>query len=91
MKTTLNIVDRLLAEARRHGADAGSRPSPPGRLARHVVILIDTSIRVDHLRRGIGYVDAHLPASASIDRLRLWTRDKSLPAQSVSLGLAFTP
>ena len=40
---------------------------------------------------GIGYVDAHLLASASIDGLRLWTRDKALAAQAARLGLAFHP
>jgi predicted nucleic acid-binding protein len=41
--------------------------------------------------RGIGYVDAHLLASASLaPTATLWTRDKKLDAVSRDLGLAFT-
>ncbi len=38
---------------------------------------------------GIGYVDVHLLASASIDGVRVWTRDKALAARAAILGLAF--
>ena len=39
--------------------------------------------------RGIGYVDAHLPAAArGLDQGRLWTRDKRLRAAAEQLGLA---
>ena len=41
--------------------------------------------------RGIGYVDAHLLASAAIDGLLLWTRDKALGVASGRLGLRFNP
>ena len=41
--------------------------------------------------RGIGYVDAHLLASAAIDGMLLWTRDKALGAESARLRLAFDP
>lgn len=41
--------------------------------------------------RGIGYVDAHLLASAAMDSLLLWTRDKALAAQAARLGLAYMP
>ena len=37
---------------------------------------------------GIGYVDAHLLASARLSRATLWTRDKRLNAAVVKLGLA---
>ena len=37
---------------------------------------------------GIGYVDAHLLASASISDAALWTRDKQLHQVALSLGLA---
>jgi len=37
---------------------------------------------------GIGYIDAHLLASASIGNASLWTRDKHLHQVAVSLGLA---
>lgn len=40
---------------------------------------------------GIGYVDAHLLASARLsDDVRLWTRDKRLLAAAAKLGLAAT-
>ena len=38
--------------------------------------------------RGIGYVDAHLLASARLGGVMLWTRDKRLHATAVELGLA---
>lgn len=37
---------------------------------------------------GIGYIDAHLLASASISKASLWTRDKHLHQMALSLGLA---
>ena len=40
--------------------------------------------------RGIGYVDAHLLAAASLGgSARLWTRDKRLHAVAQGLGLAY--
>jgi predicted nucleic acid-binding protein len=38
--------------------------------------------------RGIGYVDAHLLASAFLGGTFLWTRDKRLHAVAFSLGVA---
>jgi predicted nucleic acid-binding protein len=38
--------------------------------------------------RGIGYVDAHLCASALLSGAQLWTRDKRLLAVAQELGLA---
>ena len=37
---------------------------------------------------GIGYVDAHLLASARLGGAMLWTRDKRLHATAAELGLA---
>lgn len=37
---------------------------------------------------GIGYVDAHLLASARLNAVHLWTRDKRLHDASIKLGLA---
>jgi predicted nucleic acid-binding protein len=37
---------------------------------------------------GIGYVDAHLLASAKINGVDLWTRDKRLHQAAVKLGLS---
>ena len=39
--------------------------------------------------RGIGYVDAHLCASALLSGARLWTRDKRLLATAQALNLAW--
>lgn len=41
--------------------------------------------------RGIGYVDVHLLASATLDHARLWTRDRRLAAIADALGLTVTP
>ncbi len=51
-----------------------------------VLTLIETSSLVG---LGIGYVDAHLLASAKLtDGTRLWTRDKRLTAAAARLSLA---
>ena len=42
----------------------------------------------DLMGRGIGYVDAHLLASARLGGAMLWTRDKRLHATAAALGLA---
>src|SRR5512141_791993 len=38
--------------------------------------------------RGIGWVDAHLLASALVGRLRLWTADSPLAGVATELGIA---
>ncbi len=40
--------------------------------------------------RGIGWVDAHMLASAALARTALWTRDRALHRVARSLGLAAT-
>jgi predicted nucleic acid-binding protein len=40
--------------------------------------------------RGIGWVDAHLIASAMVDGMRLWTLDRRLGLVARSLGLHFS-
>jgi predicted nucleic acid-binding protein len=40
---------------------------------------------------GLGYVDVHLLASASISSVALWTRDKRLSQAAEKLGLARGP
>lgn len=56
------------------------------RVAEHaeVLALID---RVPLWGRGIGWVDAHLLASALLDRLHLWTRDRRLASVATALGV----
>jgi predicted nucleic acid-binding protein len=39
--------------------------------------------------RGIGWIDAHLLASALVGRLRLWTIDPALAELASDLGVAF--
>ena len=39
--------------------------------------------------RGIGWIDAHLLASALVGRLRLWTADPALAALAKELGIAY--
>ena len=50
-----------------------------------VLVLID---RHRLAGSGIGYVDAHLLASASLSDASLWTRDKRLHQVALNLGLA---
>jgi predicted nucleic acid-binding protein len=49
-------------------------------------------IKRRHLaRRGIGWVDAHLLASALASSAMLWSADKDLAAAAKDLGVAFSP
>ncbi|MGH7521808.1 MAG: type II toxin-antitoxin system VapC family toxin [Gemmatimonadales bacterium] len=56
-------------------------------LARHEEVheLIE---RIPLWGRGIGWVDAHLLASALLDRVRLWTFDRNLAHAAVDIGVA---
>ncbi|KAF0654121.1 nucleic acid-binding protein, contains PIN domain [Cyanobium sp. Copco_Reservoir_LC18] len=49
-----------------------------------VLLLIE---RDQLMGRGIGYVDAHLIASARLSRCHLWTQDRRLAAMAEVLGL----
>ena len=59
---------------------------PAAIVARHeeVMAMIATSL----VGRGIGYVDAHLLASARLSASRLWTRDRRLGSVATDLGIA---
>lgn len=47
-------------------------------------------VRDRHLHgRGIGWIDAHLLASALVGRLRLWTTDPRLAALAKELGITY--
>ena len=51
-----------------------------------------TFIRAQKLYgRGVGYVDVHLLAAASIDQCQFWTLDKRLNAVAASIGIAAKP
>ena len=39
--------------------------------------------------RGVGWVDAHLLASALVGRLQLWTADSRLATLAEELGIAY--
>jgi hypothetical protein len=39
--------------------------------------------------RGIGWIDAHLLASALVGRLRLWTTDPALAIAARELGVGY--
>jgi predicted nucleic acid-binding protein len=39
--------------------------------------------------RGIGWIDAHLLASALVGRLTLWTADSPLATVATELGIAY--
>jgi len=40
-------------------------------------------------RKGIGFIDLHLLASANLGRVKLWTRDRQLLRLARNLGIAF--
>ncbi len=47
-----------------------------------------TFIRAQELYgRGVGYVDVHLLAAATIERCQLWTLDKRLNAVATNMGI----
>lgn len=49
---------------------------------------------IDHLQlqgSGLGFVDAHLLASARLSGHKLWSRDKRLAARAESIGLSWSP
>lgn len=62
-------------------------PQPPLARHTHVMQLIEAE---ELFSTGIGYVDAHLLASARLLRGSLiWTRDKRLHVQAERLGIAY--
>jgi predicted nucleic acid-binding protein len=65
--------------------DLGTLDAP--RVAEHgeVLALIE---RVPLWGRGVGWVDAHLLATALLDRLTLWTLDRRLARVARALGVA---
>ncbi|MGH8141737.1 MAG: type II toxin-antitoxin system VapC family toxin [Steroidobacteraceae bacterium] len=56
-------------------------------LAEHEEVLMFIETR-KLFGRGIGYVDAHLLASAAMQRAALWTRDRRLQSVAGDLNLA---
>ena len=60
-------------------------PPIPVATDKEVLVLMDAE---NLMGRGIGYLDAHLLASARLGGALLWTRDKKLHAIAAALGLA---
>jgi predicted nucleic acid-binding protein len=56
-------------------------------VADHVEVMAFIERRSLH-GRGVGYIDAHLLASAAIDGARLWTKDRRLQMVARKLDLA---
>jgi predicted nucleic acid-binding protein len=59
---------------------------PSAKAVRHDEVM--SMIEISRLAgRGIGYVDAHLLASARLSGSRLWTRDRRLAGLATNLGI----
>lgn len=69
-------------------ADLGRLGAPPPRTHEETMAFIS---RHELPRSGIGYVDAHLLASADAERQKLWTLDAALALAAKRLGVAFIP
>ena len=53
---------------------------------------VATFVRSRNLQgRGLGWIDAHLLASALVARMNLWTADERLAGLAVELGVAYRP
>ncbi len=61
---------------------------PASRVAQHREVL-DLIERVPLWGRGIGWVDAHLLASALLERIPLWTADQPLRRVAQALAIAW--
>jgi predicted nucleic acid-binding protein len=61
---------------------------PMASVAHHQDVLAIVT-RLDLAGRGVGWVDAHLIASAIADRASLWTLDRRLAAAARTAGVAF--
>ena len=65
----------------------GELPAIPAATNEEVLFFIE---RRRVMGRGIGYIDAHLLAAATLARsVRLWTRDRRLMAVAAELDLAY--
>ena len=62
-------------------------PPVKGAMDHEVMQFIESN---DLMGKGIGYIDAHLCASALISGFKLWTRDKSLLSVAQTLGFAWS-
>ena len=63
---------------------------PQADLAEHAEVLAFVETK-GLIGRGIGWVDAHLLASARLSRLPLWTTDRRLAAVATSLDFFVSP
>lgn len=60
---------------------------PSLKMARHEETLHLAETRLPH-GAGIGWIDVHLLASASLSHVPIWTRDRKLKAVAGTLGIA---
>src|ERR687898_536970 len=104
MKKTLHIDEQLLRDAKsasgaqtdtdtvRLGLEALVRRGAYERMDQAPVVRHDEVVAFVRDRklhgRGIGWIDAHLLASALVGRLRLWTVDPPLAMLAKELGIA---
>lgn len=63
-------------------------PQAPHATSQEVLVFIETAKLAGI---GVGYVDAHLLASAKLSGANLWTRDKRIAAAAKRLGLSNGP
>jgi Arc/MetJ family transcription regulator len=84
MRTTLNLDDALMAEAMTlSGIDEETQV-----LHEALRSLIE---RRGMAGEGLGWVDAHLLAAASLSDTALWTRDRALRRAAEALGIFKEP
>lgn len=69
---------------------ADLRRLPVGPLVAHDEVLEFVSAR-RLARRGVGWIDVHLLASALVSDAKLWSFDRALAEVAGDLGLAFSP
>jgi len=98
----LLATDRVMSHDLVHGelliGDTGTRRAllgAYGRIERACTVPhaeVAEFVQVRRLRgRGIGWIDAHLLASAMVERCTLWTADTSLANLAVELGVGHSP
>lgn len=63
-------------------------PRAPIAEHREVLAFVDAHALMGLMGRGIGWIDAHLLASATLGRLPLWTADKRLASAANRLGVS---
>jgi hypothetical protein len=95
MKKTLNIDKEILRQAKVACGAATDTKTAYGDM--HRVPPVSHAKVVEFVRthrlhgRGIGWVDAHLSASALVAKTALWTADERLAHLASELGVGYEP